>query len=36
MPYFVSDKLRILEIVSELLYQERMKKLPTVRLLEYH
>ena len=31
MPYFVSDKALILEIVSELLYQERMKN--SVRLL---
>ena len=31
MPYFVSDKALILEIVSELLYQERMKE--SVRLL---
>jgi len=31
MPYFVSDKALILEIVSELLYQERMKD--SVRLL---
>ena len=31
MPYFVSDKALILEIVRELLYQERMKD--SVRLL---
>ncbi|TDE03994.1 DNA polymerase IV [Flavobacterium sandaracinum] len=31
MPYFISDKTLILEIVSELLYQERMKD--SVRLL---
>lgn len=31
MPYFVSDKALIMEIVSELLYQERMKN--SVRLL---
>ena len=31
MPYFVSDKVLILEIVRELLYQERMKD--SVRLL---
>ena len=31
LPYFVSDKALILEVVSELLYQERMKN--SVRLL---
>ncbi|OAB31370.1 DNA polymerase-4 [Flavobacterium fryxellicola] len=31
MPYFISDKILLLEIVSELLYQERMKD--SVRLL---
>jgi len=31
MPYFISDKTLLLEIVSELLYQERMKD--SVRLL---
>ena len=31
MPYFVSSKALILQIISELLYQERMKN--SVRLL---